>query len=182
MQEESNPIKECLFNYLKKSEKKFSQLFSQTKIEDIINDILNNCYYKISLMDDKEESLGVLATGILHYMLTNALLTSQRKVVYQGVELDIVIPDTRTLEKDPKKTLIIYIPKTLDKNTIKERLKQIQKFQPERQNVWLVLTKDIGFEKTYVIQKEPSSFSKIIIDIAQFVNVQGGDKFKILRI
>jgi hypothetical protein len=182
MEEESNPIKEHLFNYLKKSEKKFSQLFSQTKIENIINDILNNCYYKISLMDDKEESLGVLATGILHYMLTNALLTSQRKVVYQGVELDIVIPDTRTLEKDPKKTLIIYIPKTLDKNTIKERLKQIQKFQPERQNVWLVLTKDIGFEKTYVIQKEPSSFSKIIIDIAQFVNVQGGDKFKILRI
>ena len=182
MEEESNPIKEYLFNYLKKSEKKFSQLFSQTKIEDIINDILNNCYYKISLMDDREESLGVLATGILHYMLTNALLTSQRKVVYQGVELDIVIPDIRTLEKDPKKTLIIYIPKTLDKNTIKKKLAQIQKFQPERQNVWLVLTKDIGFEKTYVIQKEPSSFSKIIIDIAQFVNVQGGDKFKILRI
>jgi hypothetical protein len=182
MEEESNPIKEYLFNYLEKSEKKFSKLFSQTKIDEIINDILNNCYYKVALIDNKEESIGVLATGILHYILTNALLTSQRKVEYQGVEVDIVIPDLKTLKKDPKKTLIICIPKTLDKNTIKEKLEQLQKIQPERKNIWLVLTQDIGHDKTYVIQKDQSSFSKIIFDIAQFVNTQGHDKFKILRV
>jgi hypothetical protein len=182
MEEESNPIKEYLFNYLEKSEKKFSKLFSQTKIDEIINDILNNCYYKVALIDNKEESIGVLATGILHYILTNALLTSQRKVEYQGVEVDIVIPDLKTLKKDPKKTLIICIPKTLDKNTIKEKLEQLQKIQPERKNIWLVLTQDIGHDKTYVIQKDQPSFSKIIFDIAQFVNTQGQDKFKILRV
>jgi hypothetical protein len=182
MEEESNPIKEYLFKYLEKSEKKISKLFSQTKIDEIINDILNNCYYKVALMDDKEESIGVLATGILHYILTNALLTSQRKVEYQGVQVDIVIPDLKTLKKDPKKTLIICIPKTLDKNTIKEKLEQLQKIQPERKNIWLVLTQDIGYDKTYVIQKDQFSFSKIIFDIAQFVNTQGHDKFKILRV
>jgi hypothetical protein len=182
MEEESNPIKEYLFNYLEKSEKKFSKLFSQTKIDEIINDILNNCYYKVALIDNKEESIGVLATGILHYILTNALLTSQRKVEYRGVEVDIVIPDLKTLKKDPKKTLIICIPKTLDKNTIKEKLEQLQKIQPERKNIWLVLTQDTGHDKTYVIQKDQPSFSKIIFDIAQFVNTQGHDKFKILRV
>ncbi len=180
--EESNPIKEYLFNYIEKSEKRFQQLFSETKMDEIINDILDNCYYKVALMDDKEESLGVLATGILHYMLTNAMLTSQRKVEYQGVEIDIVIPDLKTLEKDPKKTLIICIPKTLDKNIIQEKLEQLQKIQPERKNIWLVLTQDIGFDKTFVIQKEKSSFSNIIYNIAQFVNVQGHNKFKILRV
>jgi len=54
-------------------------------------------------MGEKEEVVGVLATGLLHYLLTNALISSQRKVTYNDNELDIVIPDTKTLEKDPKK-------------------------------------------------------------------------------
>jgi hypothetical protein len=163
MEEESNPIKEYLFNYIEKSENRFQQLFSQTKMAEIINDILDNCYYKVTLMENKEESLGVLSTGILHYMLTNAMLTSQRKV--------------------EKKTLIICIPKTLDKKIIQKKLEKLQNIQPEKQNIWLVLTQDLGFEyKTYVIQKEKSSFSNIIFDIAQFVNVQGHNKFKILRV
>lgn len=183
MEEEHNPVKEYLFSYIKKSEKRFQKLFSQTKLDVIINDITKNCYQKVSLMNDKEESLGVFATGILHYMLTNALLTSQRKIDHQGIEIDIIIPDLKTLEKDPKKTLIIYIPKTLDENLIKEKLEQIYKIQSEKQNIWLVLTRDIGLKvKTYVIQKENSSFSKIIYDIANFVNVQGSNKFKILRV
>jgi hypothetical protein len=182
MEEQSNPIKEYLFSYIEKSEKRFQQLFSQTKMAEIINDILDNCYDKVALMENKEENLGVLATGILHYMLTNAMLTSQRKVEYGGIEIDIIIPDLKTLEKDPKKTLIICIPQTLDKNTINEKLKQLQTIQPEKQNIWLVLTQDLGFDKTFVIQKEKSSFSNIIYDIAQFVNVQGQSKFKILRV
>jgi hypothetical protein len=180
--EESNPIKEYLFKYIEKSDDRFQQLFSQTKMSEIIKDILNNCYNKVALMEDKEESLGVLAIGILHYMLTNAMLTSQRKVEHQGIGIDIVIPDLKTLEKDPKKTLIILVPKTLDKKIIQEKLDQLQKIQPEKQNIWLVLTQDLGFDNTYVIEKEKSSFSNIIFDIAQFVNVQGENKFKILRL
>jgi len=182
MEEQSNPTKEYLFSYIKKSEKRFQQLFSKTKMAEIINDILDNCYDKVALMENEEENLGVLATGILHYMLTNAMLTSQRKVEHSGIEIDIVIPDLKTLEKDPKKTLIICIPQTLDKNTISEKLKQLQTIQSEKQNIWLVLTEDLGFDKTFVIQKEKSSFSNIIYDIAKFVNVQGQSKFKILRV
>jgi hypothetical protein len=181
MEEESNPIKEYLFNYIEKSESRFQQLFSQSKMDEIINDILSSCHDKVALMDNKEESLGVLATGVLHYMLTNAMLTSQRKVECKGIEIDIVVPDLKTLEKDPKKTLIICIPKTLDKNRIKEKLEQLQKIQPEKQNIWLVLTQDLGYDNTYVIQ-EGNTFSNIIFDIAKFVNVQGDNKFKILRV
>ncbi len=182
MDEELHPVKEFLFEYIKKSEKKLQELIAHTKMDKAIDDILENCYYKASLMDEKEDSLGVLATGILHYMLTSAMLTSQRKVEHQGIEVDIVIPDLKTLEQDPKKTLIISIPKTLDKKIILEKLEKLQTIQPEKQNIWLVLTQDLGFEnKTFVVQKE-SNFSKIIFEIAQFVNVQGHNKFKILKI
>ena len=179
--EEENPIKEYLFEYIKKSEKKFQKLFSQEKMHLIIQDILDSCYDKASF-ENKEENLGILATGILHYMLTNAILNSQRKVEFQGIQVDIVIPDLKTLEKDPKKSLIICIPKTSDKKTILEKLQMLEKIQPEKQNIWLILTQDRGFQnKTYVVEKS-GNFSNIVFDIAKFANVQGSNKFKILKI
>lgn len=182
MQEEPNPIKDFLFDYLKKSEKRIQELTSQSKFTEIIDDVLENCYDKVILMGG-EEGLGILATGLLHYLLTNALISSQRKIDYNGIQIDIIIPDLKTLEIDPKKTLVICIPKTIDKTIIEQKLEQLQKIQPIKDNIWLVTTKKLDFQtKTYVIEKKNASFSKIIYDIGQFVNVQGQNKFKILRI
>ena len=179
--EEENPIKEYVFEQIKKSEQKFQELFSQEKMDEIIRNILDSCYDK-AVEENKEENAGVLATGIMHYMLTNAMITSQRKVEFNGSQIDIVIPDLKTLEKDPKKSLIICIPKTSDKKTIKEKIEDLEKIQPEKQNIWLITSKDLGFEnKTYEIKKE-GNFVNIIFDIARFVNVQGSNKFKILRV
>ena len=183
MQEEPNPIKDFLFDYLKKSEKRTQELISQSKFTEVIDDVLENCYDQVISMGEKDESLGILATGLLHYLLTNALVSSQRKIEYNGIQIDIIIPDLKTLEIDPKKTLIICIPKTIDKNIIEQKLQQLGKIQPIKDNIWLVITKKLEFQtKTYVMEKKNASFSKIIYDIAQFVNVQGHNKFKILRI
>jgi len=183
MQEEPNPIKDFLFDYIKKSEKNIQELTSQSKFTEIIDDVLENCYDGVISMGEKEESVGILATGVLHYILTNALVSSQRKIEYNGIQIDIIIPNLKTLEIDPKKTLIICIPKTIDKNTIKQKLELLQKIQPIKDNIWLVITKKLDFQnKTYVVKKKNASFSKIIYDIAEFVNVHGQSKFKILRI
>ncbi|MCH7967546.1 MAG: hypothetical protein IIB02_09075 [Thaumarchaeota archaeon] len=183
MQEEPNPIKDYLFNYLSKSDKKIQKLISDEKFSEIIDDVIINCYDKIITLGKRDESVGILAIGLLHFLLTNALLTSQRKIQYDGVEIDIVIPDLKTLEKDPKKTLLICIPKTNDKKKIEQKLMELYKIQPEKQNVWLVLSQELDFEnRSYIIEKYNQTFSKIIFDIAQFVNVEGQNKFKILRI
>jgi len=183
MEEESNPVKDYLFDYLEKSDEKILKLISDERFSEIIDDVIANCYDKIITLGEKDESVGVLATGLLHFLLTNALLNSQRKVIYQGIEVDIAIPDLKTLEKDPKKTLLICIPKTSEKKEIEQKLMELYKIQPEKQNIWLVLSQKLNFEnKSYVIQKENNTFSKIIFDIAQFVNVHGQSKFKILRI
>ncbi len=183
MQEESNPVKNYLFDYLLNTDEKIQKLISDEKFSEIIDDVITNCYDKIITLGEKDESVGILATGLLHFLLTNALLTSQRKIECNGVEVDIVIPDLKTLEKDPKQTLIIYIPKTSNKEEIEQRLTELYKIQPEKQNVWLVLSQKLDFEnRSYVIEKDNQTFSKIIFDIAQFVNVHGQNKFKILRI
>lgn len=183
MQEEPNPIKDYLFEYISKSEKRIQKLISDKKFSEIIDDVVTNCYDKIITMERKENSIGVLATGLLHYLLTNALINSQRKVEYREVEIDIVIPDIKTLEKDPKKTLLICIPKSSNKEIIEEKISQLEKIQPEKENIWVVLSEDIHINKrSFLLSKETNSFSNIIYDIAQFSNVGGANKFKILRV
>ena len=182
MEDESNPIKDYLFEYIKNSST-IQELIKEKKFDQIINEIIENCYDKIVLMDSKDVAVGVLATGILHYLLTNALLNSQRKVEYNELELDIVIPNIKTLEKDPKMTLLICIPKSSDKEIIDRKISQLENIQPIKENIWLVLAENIQIDKkSFILSKENSSFSKIIFEIAQFSNVGGANKFKILRI
>ena len=183
MQEEPNPVKDHLFNYLSKSEERIQKLIFEKKFSEIIDDVIANCYDKIITLGEKDESVGVLATGLLHYLLTNALINTQRKVECQGIEIDIVIPDIKTLEKDPKKTLLICIPKSSSKKIIEEKISQLEKIQSEKENIWVVLSENISInKKSFVLSKENNSFSKIIFEIAQFSNVGGTNKFKILRI
>ena len=182
MADEVNPIKDYLFDHIEKSNS-IENLIHEKKFDVVINEIVENCYDKVILMDKKEEAVGILATGILHYLLTNALLSSQRKVDYQGMELDIVIPDTRTLEKDAKMTLLILIPKSSDKKIIDEKISELRKIQPTKENIWAVLSEDMSIDcKSFVLSKDNNSFSKIIFEIARFSNVGGSNKFKILRI
>ena len=182
MSDESNPVKDYLFEYIKKSNT-ITKLISEKKFDVIINEIVENCYDKAVSMSKKDEAVGILATGVLHYLLTNALLNSQRKVEYQGVELDIVIPDVKTLEKDAKMTLLILIPKLSDKKIINKKISQLKKIQPIEENIWTVLSEEIEVDsKSFVLSKEKNSFSKIIFEIAQFSNVGKSNKFKILRI
>jgi len=182
MEEESNQIKDYLFEYIENSET-IPKLIAEKKFDQIIEDIVKNCYDSILTMGEKDEVIGILATGLLHYLLTNALITSQRKINYKGHELDIVIPDIKTLEKDPKKTLIIYIAKSSDNNIINEKITSLEKIQPEKENIWIVSHESIITDKKmFVLSKESNSFSKIIFEIAHFSNVGGTNKFKILRI
>ena len=182
MEDEINPIKEYLFDYIKNSQL-IPKLIVEKKFDQIIEEITHNCYEKILTMGEKNESVGVLATGILHYLLTNALITSQRKIEYNGKELDIVIPDIKTLEKDPKKTLVICIPKSSNIIEINKKIEQIEYVQSEKENIWVVLSEEISIDKkSFILSKNNNTFSKIIFEIAKFSNVGGSNKFKILRI
>ncbi len=182
MQEDSNPVKEYLFDYIKNSQI-IAQLIAEKKFDKIIEDVMNNCYEKIISMGEKDEVIGILATGLLHYLLTNALITSQRKIEYRGIELDIVIPNIKTLEKDPKKTLLICIPKSSNKNVIDEKISQLEKIQSQKENICIVLSDSVTIEKkSFVISKENNTFSKIIFDIAQFRLTSGNDSSQRLAI
>ncbi len=187
MDEETNPVKDFLFEYIRNSQT-VPQLISEKKFDQIIDKVVRDCYDEVASLGEKDEAIGILATGLLHYLLTSALITSQRKIELQGIDLDIVIPDIKTLEKDPKRALVICIPKSSELKAIKEKISELEKIQPEKNNIWVVLSENIPIkEKSFVLSKEEedSSFSKIIFEIAQFgssSSAGGASKFKILRV
>ena len=182
MEEEANPIKDYLFDYIEKSQT-IPKLIIEKKFDKVIENITDNCYDQIISMGEKDESIGIFATGLLHYLLTNALITSQRKIEHNGINLDIVVPDIKTLEKDPKKTLVICIPKSSNIKIINQKINELKKIQPENENIWIVLSEDMSIgKKSFVLSKENNTFSKIIFEIAKFSNVGGSNKFKILRV
>ena len=59
MQEEPNPIKDYLFDYLSRSDEKIQKLISNEKFSEIIEDVIANCYDKIITLGEKDERIGV---------------------------------------------------------------------------------------------------------------------------
>ena len=92
---ESSPIKDALYaeidelgqdqihNLLK--ERKFSELF-----EKIFDSVIN----KIEIDVNDNEKYVTLAESFTHYLFTEMLIPSQRKISFEDVELDMIIPNT----------------------------------------------------------------------------------------
>ncbi len=182
MNEETNPVKDYLFEYIDNS-KTIPQLISEEKYDSIINDVVKRCYDKALAMENEDTAVGNMATGLLHYLLTNSPIPSQRKIEYRGQKIDIVIPDIKTLEKDAKRSLIICIPGSSSAYEVGKKLSGLEKIQPEKDNIWVVLSKNLKIERrSFVLDKQNNTFSEIIFEISQFSNASNSaSRLRILR-
>jgi hypothetical protein len=122
-------------------------------------------------------------------MLTTRTLPSVRKVRYDAINLDIVIPNLHALRNIPEKAIIIQIVK--DSRGFSEHVqKQIATIQPNVNNIWVV-TKDptSGDYVNYSAQCEnisSTSFQKrnfhdIIIDIDAFLETMNDRSFRFIH-
>jgi hypothetical protein len=165
-------IKEILYKSIEKHGEYIVSDISQGKSSEIIKTIQQECSDQLDkIMGSKAEVLGTFAEGFVHYLLTTALIPSQRKITFNGVYVDISIPDIKTLSTFPQDALVISFPKTSDISNIKTRLKEISMIQPIKENIWFVLEneKDLGI-RTYVIKNDGVfPFSNIISDVIGFL-------------
>lgn len=181
---EASPIKDLLYEQINLiSEQKIQTEISKNNGVDIIRHIVSNCSPKITRLNgDQHENFEAFAESLMHYLLTNALIPSQRKVTPKNIEIDIVVPDVRTLVSSPKDALIIVFPKTKNVNTILESLERMEAIQPIKENIWLVQKTSLGLQyKTYEIDNA-CSFSNMINDINAFCSSKTQSKFKIFKV
>ena len=178
-------IKEILYNSIDSHSKYVVSDIAQGKSPEVIETICKECKDQLDKLEgNKSEILGTFAEGLVHYILTTALIQSQRKITFNGIYVDVTIPDVKTLGTSPQDALIISFPKTNDVFTIKNRLTELDKIQPNKENIWFVLEDemDIGARAYTINNKGNSPFSNIINDIIGFLTNKKQSKLKLFRI
>jgi hypothetical protein len=104
--------------------------------------------------NDSEKLLSLLCESLLHFLLTITSLPSQRKIMLKDVEIDLVIPDLKSLNKGPKKSLIIKFDK--DASTINYINRLHNNIPIDRENVWIVSPTPLDINsrnRNYVLYK-----------------------------
>ena len=150
---------------------------------DVIKTILDQCFTNINKIEVvKTDTLVTIAEGLLHYLLTIAMIPSQRKTVFQMVEIDIAIPDTRTLAIDPREVILIFFPKTSDVDFIKSQITKLNKVQPNSNNIWVILENNMSINAKVYSLKNSMTFVNIINDLISFSSDKKQSKLKIFKI
>ncbi len=135
----------------------------------------NEYALRISRDYDEEKSTATLVTVLMHYMLTECMIQSERKVTMNGIMLDIVIPTTRMLRTNAYNALIITIVNDPD---LKVHL--LESVQPNKENIWLILPHKeytsefldrIRYYKIYTLDNYIYKLSKLGIRILGLSNI-----------
>src|ERR671914_344512 len=142
------------------------------------NEILEECKKKMTNNLD-DESFANLCEALLHFMLTASLIPSERKVTWKGIELDLVIPSLKMLNKSPDKTLVIQIIKG---NEVVRKIKDAKSVQPHDVNIWTVSAKRLEIDhKNYYVGSSLFPYPRIIVDVNAFLAHKGNRGLKLLH-
>jgi hypothetical protein len=119
-------IKNDLYTILNNIGKENLQIEFQNNINSSIpkiKEIISRAILMRNQMKNKENSnsnnnfsseyIPLLCEAFLHFLLTTTSLSSQRKIKIKDLEIDLVIPDLKTLNQDPLKAIIIKFDKDL---------------------------------------------------------------------
>lgn len=180
--DEPSPIKDRLYHAIETiSESKISQEIIQNNTQSIIKQIILESNLD-TLPGNPTENYEAFAESLMHYLLTNVLISSQRKIAINQIDIDIVIPDIKTLGLEKKDAIILMFPKTDNMSTIQTRLQKLVTVQPIKENIWLIQKSSLGLPyKTYEIDGE-CTFANIINDIKSEKSSKIQSKFKIFKV
>ncbi len=185
-------IKEILYDEIDKVGKDqiksllHKDLFNSKSIIDVI---FNNCLPKLNTVNKNEDEYVSLGEALLHFLLTVAIIPSERKITINNMEVSIIIPNLKNLNSNHDDAIIIQFLK--DKYTNPDDvISKLLSIQPNRRNIWLVSSKDIKKDiNEFVISRSPIkevggerilNFNEIIVKIDEFLKNINYTGFKIL--
>jgi len=184
MDGEPNPIRDIVYRKLERlTERKIQEGFIRGDGPRIIDEIVSDCRDGVlGTPGDDEEKIGTMATVLLHYLCSSLLIPAQRKAVLDGVCIDMVIPDTKTLKTSWNSSVVLCILTSTERAYVEQRISDARRIQPNRENIWVVSPKPVGSEcRTFVVGSEENPFSQIIARINEFLDRSRSVKFRIFK-
>lgn len=141
-------------------------------------EIISKCVNVIGKAAD-DETLGTLCEALLHFMLTVSQLPSERKVTVSGLELDVVVPSTKNLAKDPSGAIVVQVIKTEGDLA---RIEWAEQVQPRRENIWTVSARSLAIEsRNYNLIEGQFKYPSLISDIHAFLADRGISSLKMFH-
>ena len=105
---ESSPIKDALYAKINNiGQEEIHQLLLKEEFSELFEKIYEPVIHEIQSIEEYEK-YGTLAESMTHYLFTEMLIPSQRKIIFENIELDIVIPNTLELQKNSNNAIIIF--------------------------------------------------------------------------
>lgn len=177
-------LSEILYNAIAEyGEQRILSDIIQGESTEVIKNIFEQCISKIEKEDGvKPDTHITVSEGMMHFLLTAAMIPSKRKTVFQSVDIDIAVPDTVTLGTSPQDVIMILFPKTSNVDTIKSQIESMKKIQPNPSNIWVVLEKDMQLDAKIYTLKDSMTFSNILNDLISFTSNKKQSKLKIFKI
>jgi len=177
---ESSPIKDTLYVKIDDiGQERIHKLMLSGKFSELFEKIFETTINSIDGINEYEKH-GVVAESLTHYLFTEMLIPSQRKISFKNIELDMIIPSIAELKKNTDNTILVFFAKTSNIDEIKQRIQEIKIIQNSDSNIW-VISKDYIqiLQTTYTTKKE--SFSKFLKDTQTFVKTKKMNKLNIFK-
>ena len=177
---ESSPIKDTLYAKIDDiGQEHIHKLMLNGKFSELFEKIFETTINSLDGINEYEKH-GTLAESLTHYLFTDMLIPSQRKISFKNTELDMIIPNIAQLKKNSNNTILIFIAKTSNNDEIKQRIQKIKMIQNSDSNIWVISKDDIQIPQiTYTTKKE--SFSKFLKDTQTFVKTKEIGKLNIFK-
>ena len=177
---ESSSIKDALYAKINNiGQEEIHQLLLKEEFSELFEKIYEPVIHEIQSIEEYEK-YGTLAESMTHYLFTEMLIPSQRKIIFENVELDMVIPNTLELQKNSNNTIVIFFVKTSDLEQITQKIHEIKKIQKNNANIWIITKDAIEIsQSTYYTTKE--SFSEFLKDSKNFINTKKMNKLNIFK-
>ena len=177
---ESSPIKDALYaNIDDIGQEHIHKLMLDGKFAELFERIFETTISNLDGINEYEKH-GIVAESLTHYLFTEMLIPSQRKISFKNTELDMIIPSVAQLKKNSNNTILIFFAKTSSIDEIKQRIQKIKMIQNSDSNIWVISKDDIQIPQiTYMTKKE--SFSKFLKDTQTFVKTKEIGKLNIFK-
>jgi len=177
---ENSPIKAALYEKIESiGEKQIHELLLNGNFSELFEKICEPVIHGIKSIEEYEK-YGTLAESFTHYLFTEMLIPSQRKISFENIELDMIIPNLEELQKNNHNAVVILFVKTSDNMQIKQRIQEIKKIQSEDSNIWIISKENMNvLQSTYTVER--NSFGEFLKDAQKFVKSRKINKLNIFK-
>jgi len=178
---EDSPIKDALYSKISAiGEESIHNLLLEKKYSELFEIMYENVLESIKEKFDENEIAGTLMESLIHYIFTEMLIPSQRKIIYENIEFDIIIPNLMELKKNPETSILIFFVKSSNHDRFKHKIEQAKKIQKSNENIWVISKDEINIsQKIYKIEKK--AFSRFLQDIQNFTESKNLNKLNIFK-